>query len=354
MTNYLGVDRLEVGYSTPHGHLNWRSKRASQELPDRWPYGLDRLGGFFDSVEPVDLEPISITDVARVVVRASARLSADAGRTRATLAWDEGTAVRMIYQRPASRRYAGVIWATDDAVRGTNVIRTRVLREHLRQLDRLWCLSSGQIAPTADWLGIDKSRIAHLVFGIDQDFFHSVDYPIGPPLIVSFGNDRDRDTETLFAALDQTIRKNPGVRAYVQTNSTVVAPAGVKVIEKASHRKVHELYGRASLAMVATKPNLHGSGMTVALEAMATGRPVVVSDTPGMADYVHDGVTGYRVAESDPDAMALAAQSLLDDRERAVRMGRLARAAVERSFNTGVMADRLADLILDDLRCRRA
>ncbi|MDT2007289.1 glycosyltransferase family 4 protein [Rhodococcus opacus] len=241
--------------------------------------------------------------------------------------------------------FSGIIWATDAAVRGEDRFRTALSKRCLSRLDGIWCLSSAQLGPTSDWLGVDGSRIHYLRFGVDCDFFSYVAYPKDRPTIVSFGNDRDRDSKTLLSALDLIISRNPEVRAVVQTDSDLPMPNGVTKIDRVTHRQVHRLYGISSLALVATKNNLHASGMTVALEAMSTGRPGVVTGTPGMQDYVKDGLTGFLAEEGEPESLASAAQKIIDSPRIGEAIGLAGRRSVEASFNTTIMARRLAAII---------
>ncbi len=60
----------------------------------------------------------------------------------------------------------------------------------------------------------------------------------------------------------------------------------------------------------------------VPLEAMACGVPVVASAVGGMIDTVVDGVTGMHVCPRDPDRVAEATRTLLDDPERRAAFGR--------------------------------
>jgi glycosyltransferase involved in cell wall biosynthesis len=60
---------------------------------------------------------------------------------------------------------------------------------------------------------------------------------------------------------------------------------------------------------------------TVALEAMAAGRPVVGSAVGGLADLVVDGVTGVLVPPGDAAALRSAIQQLLTDPDLRARMG---------------------------------
>jgi glycosyltransferase involved in cell wall biosynthesis len=73
-------------------------------------------------------------------------------------------------------------------------------------------------------------------------------------------------------------------------------------------------------------------GLSVA-EAAACGVPSVCSDREGLAELVRDGVTGLRVPAEDPEALAAQLERLAGDAGLRARLGRAARAHVERSFS---------------------
>jgi glycosyltransferase involved in cell wall biosynthesis len=69
------------------------------------------------------------------------------------------------------------------------------------------------------------------------------------------------------------------------------------------------------------------------LEAMATGRAVVTTDSPGCRDTVVHGENGFLVPVRDPVALASAMERFVVDRSLAVWMGRRAREMVEARFD---------------------
>ncbi|MGM7679298.1 glycosyltransferase family 4 protein [Microbacterium sp. A94] len=306
----------------------WARGHARGEVPSEWPYGLDALKAY------ADVQILHVPDPGRGS-RVRARLGLGPGpRDDFALAWDENTAYRMQIVDPHRRFSAGVIWLTDIAANGTP---PRRLLEMLRHAASVWVLSEAQVVPLRELLAGARPRVHAIPFGIDSEFFAPSPYP-DAPRILSVGNDRDRDPETLYAACEKVIDAIPTVEIIVQSRSTLTPPNGVRLIRQMSHVELRELYASASLVAIATRPNLHGSGMTVALEALSTGRPVVCSGTPGMRQYVREGTTGHLVAPGDVEAFTHAMLGLLREPLRATQMGIAGRVEVERRFTTQTMA----------------
>ena len=71
----------------------------------------------------------------------------------------------------------------------------------------------------------------------------------------------------------------------------------------------------------------------VAVEAMASGRPVVASAVGGLSEIVADGRTGLLVPPGDPDRLAGALSRLLDLPDVRAAMGSAARQRVAEKFS---------------------
>jgi D-inositol-3-phosphate glycosyltransferase len=98
-----------------------------------------------------------------------------------------------------------------------------------------------------------------------------------------------------------------------------------------------------------TTPWYEPFGLTP-LEAMACGRPVIGSSVGGITYTIADGETGFLVPPRDPEALAACLQRLLAQPELRARMGRAARARVERDFTWPTVATRTAALYQTLLR----
>ena len=74
--------------------------------------------------------------------------------------------------------------------------------------------------------------------------------------------------------------------------------------------------------------------------------PQVAGDSGGAPEAVLDGETGLVVGDpADPGAVAEAIRTLLADPLLRRRMGRAARTRVQESFDTDVLASRLAEAL---------
>jgi glycosyltransferase involved in cell wall biosynthesis len=94
-------------------------------------------------------------------------------------------------------------------------------------------------------------------------------------------------------------------------------------------------------------------GMSIALlEAMALGVPLVASAIPGNGRLVTDFVEGRLAPPDDPDALAQVIIEQWDDFDRAILMGRAARARVEREFSIRAVARKHLALFQNVLRER--
>lgn len=81
----------------------------------------------------------------------------------------------------------------------------------------------------------------------------------------------------------------------------------------------------------------------IVLEALAVGRPVVVTETCGLAGFVRDNVCGIVVAADDLGALCDAVRRLIDDPHERHRMGAAGRAAVTEHLSMPTVASKLED-----------
>lgn len=87
-------------------------------------------------------------------------------------------------------------------------------------------------------------------------------------------------------------------------------------------------------------PSYYGEGTPKsALEAMATGRPLIVADAVGCREVVREGVNGFLVSPQDPEAIAAAMTRLVEEPGLKERMGAESRKMAEGIFDVRKVND---------------
>jgi glycosyltransferase involved in cell wall biosynthesis len=100
------------------------------------------------------------------------------------------------------------------------------------------------------------------------------------------------------------------------------------------------LFGLAEVAWVTHERG----GVSVALQALAAGRPVVAARTPELAEVIADGVTGRLVAPTDRVGRAAVTRELLSDPAPARRLGDAGRERAVKQYPAAATAERFAEL----------
>ncbi len=90
----------------------------------------------------------------------------------------------------------------------------------------------------------------------------------------------------------------------------------------------------------------------VNIEAMSTGLPVISTQVGGIPEIVVNGKTGFLVPPNDTHALVEAIETLLDDDQLRITMGREGRRRVERSFTWKNHIEKLIKLYKLILRAR--
>jgi colanic acid/amylovoran biosynthesis glycosyltransferase len=122
------------------------------------------------------------------------------------------------------------------------------------------------------------------------------------------------------------------------------------------HQQVAEHLRRASILMAPSVTALDGnreSGVLVVKEASASGIPCIGTYHGGIHEIIEDGVAGLLVPERSVHALSRALDTLLTDPELRVRMGKAARAHMERDYDIRARVQEL-ELLYDHAIQRHA
>ena len=153
-----------------------------------------------------------------------------------------------------------------------------------------------------------------------------------------------------LSVLLRALTELPPERDYMLTVVTKPAPGGpteklvaelgiahrVQFVSGLDDDEIGELMASAEVAVV---PSLYEGFSLPAVEAMASGTPLVASDVAAIPEVVgRDGSCGILVEPGDHVGLATAIESLLADPERRTAMGIAARKRAEEKFSWAATA----------------
>jgi glycosyltransferase involved in cell wall biosynthesis len=113
-----------------------------------------------------------------------------------------------------------------------------------------------------------------------------------------------------------------------------------------------EVAGQLEQADISALPSRTEAFPNAALEAMASGLPMVASAVGGLRELVDDRKTGLLTPAGDAPALAERLCELMADGALGVRLGRAARAAVEARFSFDRMTEGVERVYFSELTRR--
>jgi glycosyltransferase involved in cell wall biosynthesis len=231
--------------------------------------------------------------------------------------------------------------------------RRAALRASLRTAASVVCLSSAQRNRLVEDTGLDASRVRVAPFGVDERFFT----PTAPPddgHVLAVGKDLARDYATLAAAA-RGLAARVVIVGLPRNFSGLTPPANVELRSGVSWLELRDLYaGAACVVLPLRRPEYpygtEASGLTALLEAMASRRPIVVTQREAFADYVTPEESCLTAEPEDPQSLRTAIERVLAERALAEDIGERCRALVEHRFTTRHFAERLATVLREVAR----
>ncbi len=177
--------------------------------------------------------------------------------------------------------------------------------------------------------------------GVNVDHFAQKPLPERPSFLFVGRLVRGKGIREYLEAARIVKRKHPEVSFAVvgpfDTNPTSIAPQELQVyVDDGTvvyHGEQEDVRPFLEACSVFVLPSYYGEGTPkAALEAMATGRPLIVADAVGCREVVREGKNGLLVLPRNPVALAIAMEQLLEERT-AARMGLASRSMANEIFD---------------------
>ena len=193
---------------------------------------------------------------------------------------------------------------------------------------------------------------------LDGSLIAELGLPLGSSLILMLAVYEPRKGHAfIIRAMDEIVRRVPGAVLLVCGDGTCEEQRAVELLRADSavgqqiilqgHRgDVSNLLLQSKVLVLPSQAQ--ESFGYVAVEAMAHGCPVVVTDVGGLPEVVEDGISGYVVAHSNEKAFAEKVISILEDGDLRNRMGQAGKKRYQNHFSASYMASRYFNLMVGD------
>ena len=187
-------------------------------------------------------------------------------------------------------------------------------------------LSTDEVKSFPKVWGVDPERVVYQCFTQSLGRYETMPTRDGGYLFA--GGNSMRDYDLLEAALDGT-----GVEAHLATYWSPKRNLPHVHARTTSHDEFMKLLANARVVAVPMRQMVRSAGQQTYLNAMRLGKPVIVTEAPGVHDYIVNGVTGVIVPRS-AEAMRAAILHAMDPANAAfyAQMGERAREDVISRF----------------------
>jgi len=227
--------------------------------------------------------------------------------------------------------------------------RARLFLDAYRRLHTIVAYGWGEVEALRGWLGESGPSVVFVPFGVDTTYFAPQPGAIVDTDVVSIGGDPRRDHQLLLTLA----RVHPEWRFRLVLTADAsralgVVPKNVTVEEDVPFDRVRDRLASARTVVLPVQENSYSGATTVLLQAMAMGKPVVVSRTAAIATgyELEDRVNCRLVPPAGLDSLEDAVASVLTDQGRSAAIGARARETVECHLTWERYTSAIRDLLL--------
>jgi glycosyltransferase involved in cell wall biosynthesis len=264
-------------------------------------------------------------------------------------------------------------WRNAKDLRG--IYRLGRLLTHLAYDAMLWRRSTSYVSHwiavsetvAEEWgseLKIDPKRVSTIPNGVDTDLFrpdgiarHSTRQTLGIPqdaqVLCCVGRlEREKGIHLAIEAFQRLRTRYPRLWLLIAGDGVereaLAAQASkdpeIKLLGHLSHQKLPSILAASDIFVM---PTLRDEAFPMtAVEALASGLPIVASRIGGLPSAISQGETGLLVPTGDLPALQLALAELLSEPERTASMGQAARNSARQRFDRRAMIQATERILL--------
>jgi len=185
----------------------------------------------------------------------------------------------------------------------------------LGRVDRFVVHSTRETESYADLLNLPSERFVYVPFQYGANIETEKPEDQDEPFVFATGSGY-RDYQTFFEAVETL-----GYRTLVLASDRVLAglpvPPNVEILEQITRPEIRRLVRHARVNVVPLNDGATTAGLVTIVETFCHGRSLVITDRPGLEDYVFEGKNALCSRLFDPRSMADAIEAMwTDDAQR--------------------------------------
>jgi len=265
------------------------------------------------------------TSKAGIIARmAAALVGIPAVFTAHTWSFDGGMSKIKSWLAACAERFAASISGPIITVSEAN--RQKALKHHVAPADKIHRI----------WLGIPPAEVVQRNPGQD---------PVTIIMTARFVNQKDQSNliKALHDVTGNWVLKLIGDGPMLNACTELANSLGIanRIQFLGERNDVTAQLDAADIFVLST----YWEGLPVSiLEAMRAGLPVIASDVGGISEMVTDGTNGFLTRVADPQHLGQKLQSLIDQQELRLKMGKASRQRWEQDFSMKECIDKHIDL----------
>jgi glycosyltransferase involved in cell wall biosynthesis len=225
--------------------------------------------------------------------------------------------------------------------------RASALARHLRELyfglvfrlaDKIICFSANELQEYGNTFAAAKRKFRYVPYGlhVSGEEKHQIDSPAEtaqcePAYIFTAGRS-GRDYATLIKAVAELDVPTHIICDRQAALAGIDLPPQVKVLSRCYGEEYLQELEHAAVVVVPLLVDDISAGQMVLIQAMAYRKPIIVTRTTTIQEYVQHDRDCLLVERNDPAALQQAIRKLLTDRDLATRLANGARQAYEQHY----------------------
>lgn len=211
----------------------------------------------------------------------------------------------------------------------------------LRRADSLLTLSDFVHDDFISDYKLDKKKVKTYYFGIDTGFWKPVETS-EENFVLAIGNDLNRDYATLVEALPDNVALKIITKKKVDTKEKNIELLSFWLTDE----EVREMYSKAKLVVVPSeKLKNESSGLSCALQTLACGRPLLMSDPPPIKEVLEDKKDCVFFEAENATDLRQKMQALLADDQRRNLLAAQGHTTVTEKYTAKRMSQRLGEIL---------